>query len=106
VTSAEAPLFGADLREEEGGSVLALTGECDMSTVSQLSEALEEALRAGKPLLVDLSELTFLDSSCLRTLLQASEKAGPDAGLSLRRGPDEVMRVLEIAGVMDKLHFE
>ncbi len=100
------PLFDLEVVEQAGACSLKLRGECDLSSVEELSDGLQEPIDAGKTVVVDLSELEFLDSSCLRTLLTAWEQTEGDGRLTFRRGPQRVMRVFEIAGVSELLPFE
>jgi anti-sigma B factor antagonist len=64
----------------EGDSVtIALSGEIDLATAPRLDAAIREVESGGSTaLVVDMSELTFLDSSGLRVLLQASVRARQD----------------------------
>jgi anti-sigma B factor antagonist len=80
---------------------IAPVGELDIATAPRLEEAIAEA--TGQPigeLVLDLRELTFLDSTGLRALAQANIKA-EQAGtaLSIWRGPRQIERVLEISGL-------
>ncbi|HWK26139.1 MAG TPA: STAS domain-containing protein [Solirubrobacter sp.] len=78
----------ADLR---GDRLLVLYGELDIVTAPRLS-ALVDALRARRhAVALDLSEITFMDSTGLATLLAA--------GAELRRPSHAVRRVFELAGV-------
>ena len=52
----------------DGGTQLKIVGELDVATAPRLTEALRD-LRAGEVVL-DLSELTFLDSCGTRALLE------------------------------------
>jgi anti-sigma B factor antagonist len=55
---------------------VAITGEVDMATVSQLREALDEADKRGfGEVVIDLAGLTFIDSSGLRELVLAARRA-------------------------------
>jgi anti-anti-sigma factor len=45
-----------------------LSGELDVRYRRTLQEALRACLASGRPTLVDLSEVTFMDSRCLREL--------------------------------------
>ena len=73
---------------------VALLGELDLATVGKLEEALG---RASKPLVIDMTQCGFLDSSALRVLLATVTEAEGAVGLV---APDtRVRRVLEIAGL-------
>ena len=57
----------------DGPLRVALRGELDLATAGRLRAALDDA--APQPAVVDLRGLTFMDSTGVRTLLQASEDA-------------------------------
>jgi anti-anti-sigma factor len=57
--------------EPQGGSRLTLRGELDLGTAGQLETAL--AGTAG-PVVLDLTGLTFMDSTGVRMLLEAAER--------------------------------
>lgn len=76
-------------------------GELDMSTAPDLSAALVRAGEAGAgTITLDLSGVTFLDSSAIGALIAAGQDLGA-AGAKLRIGPRSaiVSRVLEITGL-------
>jgi anti-anti-sigma factor len=52
-------------------TVLELLGEHDMANVDELRKALEEALRASRGIVVDLSKTEFIDSSVVHALFEA-----------------------------------
>jgi anti-anti-sigma factor len=88
-----------------GDEVLALRGEFDLAGATEARKrllVLEPAL--GGRLVLDLSELTFLDSSGIRLILQARERAlRHGADFVLVPGPEQVMRVLELVGLHGQL---
>jgi anti-anti-sigma factor len=92
-----------ELRIVRGGGRLQLVpcGELDIATAGQLERAVDEATAgAVAELVLDLRELTFMDSTGLRTLAQANVKAGQaGTALSIWRGPRQIERVLEISGL-------
>jgi anti-anti-sigma factor len=61
--------MGGDLditvRGERGAVIAAVTGEIDISTVTQLRERLFELADDGGMLIVDLNRVTFIDSAGL-----------------------------------------
>jgi anti-anti-sigma factor len=81
--------------------VIWLEGEVDLSTIASLVEALDIAI-ADHPevLLIDLRNLSFLDLTGLRSLLDAQEACRAiDCRLLLMRGSRPVERLMQIAGV-------
>jgi anti-anti-sigma factor len=96
-------VFEATVRRVEDVPVVSLTGELDMATAPQLEEAVERA-PAGSRVIVDLSELAFIDSSGIRALLQVYDSGqNGHPTVSFIRGPAHVQRVLRIAGVEELL---
>ena len=65
----------------EGDSVtVAVVGEIDLSTANALAAAIRDAEETGiGRIVVDLSDLTFLDSTGLAVLLQASVRSRQDS---------------------------
>lgn len=63
----------------EYGQIIAAAGEVDATTAPQLAEALRRVL-AEQPsrVVVDLSEVTFMDAAGTTVLLQANTAAWPD----------------------------
>ena len=95
------PSFELRVVRSESRMHIAPTGELDIATAPQLEQAISEATSEPvSELVLDLRELTFMDSTGLRTLAQANVKA-EQAGtaLSIWRGPRQIERVLEISGL-------
>jgi anti-sigma B factor antagonist len=86
-----------------------LFGELDIATADGVEEELSRVEQTDAPeIVIDLSGLTVLDSSGVRLLLNAQARAqrfGSDR-LTLRRGPEQVQRVLELSGVDEMLPFD
>jgi anti-sigma B factor antagonist len=74
--------------------VVALRGELDCETAPELSTALAEASTDGRPVVVDLSELKFIDSSGLHVLMSGVGTDGHRRILVCP--PGNVARVLAI----------
>ena len=89
--------------ERDGGAVLTLAGEVDLSQVETLSAALER-VEANAPdvLVIDLRGVSFMDSTGLRLLLGALRRAEP-AGrrLVIVRGQEQVRELFRVAGLAD-----
>jgi anti-anti-sigma factor len=80
---------------------LRLTGELDLSTTETLLKAVEEPLASGEgDLLLDLSDLTFMDSSGLRVVIGlASQLEGRGGKLVLKSPGPMVLRLFDLTGV-------
>lgn len=94
--------------EDRDGLVhLALQGELDLSTVGKVQEELRRVEASAPPVVVlDLKKLTFLDSTGLRCLVTADERAR-EAGrrVVIVRGPDPVQRVFSITRLEERLEM-
>jgi anti-sigma B factor antagonist len=91
--------------EEQGLVKLLLRGELDLSTASKAEEELRRA-EAGEPdlLVLDLSELTFLDSTGLRLIVTADHRAREQGRrVAVVKGPETVQRVFAITRLDERL---
>jgi anti-anti-sigma factor len=83
-----------------------LNGELDFASAFDVELRLEQAIREADEVVVDLAGLDFIDSTGIRTLLEAHQAARRD-GVTLRilPGSDAVQRVFEMTGLLDELPF-
>ena len=80
-------------------TVLALQGELDISDRAELSSQLAAVVSGGPWLIVDLTDLTFIDCSSLAVLVNARERARLAGGDVLLAGPrGAVARMLLLSG--------
>ncbi len=87
---------------------LALEGELDLASAGHVEECLA-SVEEGAPqrIVIDLDGLAFIDSTGLRTLIQAAARARERGGeLLLRPGDESIQRVFELTGATAVLHFE
>ena len=93
------PEFALTVSSDDGVRVVAVRGELDLDTMSELNAALaaDEGLAAT---VIDLRGLTFIDSSGVSGVLAASRRAR-DAGsrLACVPGQPQIQRVFELTGV-------
>lgn len=78
-----------------------MRGDVDLSTSPELGQTLTRAIDAGSSVVLDLSEVTFIDSTGLNTLIRALKACETNGGaLALSPNlPAEVSRVFEITGL-------
>jgi anti-anti-sigma factor len=93
--------------EEQGLVRLVLKGELDLSTVGKVEEELRRAEAAEPGLLVlDLGGLTFLDSTGLRLIVTADQRAREQGRrVAILKGPDTVQRVFAITRLDERLEM-
>jgi anti-anti-sigma factor len=82
-----------------GVCVVALAGELDMSTIPGVESRLFRELRNGSTMVVDLTRLSFIDSSGIGLLIKAHQSAD-GTGLNTVVAPgSQVDRVFGLAGI-------
>ncbi len=84
-------------------TVVAVAGELDLAGASALEQELG---RAEGPVVLDLRGLVFMDSSGLRSIAMAAQRAeAAGRSFALVEGPEEVMRVFDITRMRERLVF-
>jgi len=78
---------------------LRLAGELDLATAPGLTEALLDFASSGGEVHLDLSEVSFLDSSGLRVILALARSRGDNGSVVLLDPSAAIMRSLEIMGI-------
>ncbi len=99
--------FRCEVTPEGDHVVVAPRGELDMATVGAVERELRSLRRSGVDhLILDLSGLTFMDSSGLHLVSQWAIEASKDGfEFELEPGPPVVMRVFELTSMTDQLPF-
>jgi anti-anti-sigma factor len=77
--------------------VLWLSGEFDLAALDVFRAVVGSVLDAQRELVIDLSELTFLDSTGIRAILVVADQVG--GGVVIRRPTPPVRRVLDLVGL-------
>jgi anti-sigma B factor antagonist len=86
------------------GEVITVTGDLDAHTAPRLAAAIEAAEGGpDDPIVLDLSGVGFVDSSGLRSMIQA-RSAGRE--VRLRSPGRATLRLLEITGLEDEFRIE
>jgi anti-sigma B factor antagonist len=93
----------SEYRAPDGAIVLSIAGEVDLAVATQLRESGLVALARDDSavLRIDLSAVTFMDSSGLGALIQLNNTS-PGRVVLVRPSP-RVVRLLELAGLTDTL---
>jgi anti-sigma B factor antagonist len=97
------PAFAIEPAPLDGAPGLRIHGELDLSTAPPLTTALDTAIRESRgAFVVDLGDLTFLDSSGVGVLLHARARLGRDErDLVVVCPPGAARHVFEVAGISD-----
>jgi anti-sigma B factor antagonist len=92
------------LERSDGVTIVRLLGEHDVFTAPGLREQVIGAVEAGEPVVVDIQEATFIDSSILAVLLGGLRRAregGSGFAIVLETGTDSaVSRIFEVTGLV------
>ena len=87
-----------NISEQGGASVVAISGEVDLSTSPKVREALLDCLKHAKPVVVDLSAVSYIDSSGVASLVEAFQNAkSKGLGFALAAISETPLRVLKLA---------
>jgi len=83
-----------------GAAWVQVAGELDLATAQQFRQVLGEAQQAARMVVLDLRELSFIDSSGIHVILDAAHDARQTGGRMLSvRGPVQVERILTLTEV-------
>jgi anti-anti-sigma factor len=89
-----------ELRRTGDGAVVSARGDIDLSTLAKAEAALDEARTGAGLLVLDLSEVGFMDTSGLRLVIEEQQRAAEGGyRFAVVRGPSRVRRLFEIAGL-------
>ncbi|MEN6370653.1 MAG: STAS domain-containing protein [Armatimonadota bacterium] len=92
---------------EDNRSVLHIRGELDFGTAGVLHDALIQTMEGDvEHLILDMEDVTFLDSEGVKVLLQAHRKVSDCGGvMSIRNCSRFVQNVFEILGLQQYLEI-
>jgi anti-anti-sigma factor len=97
-------LLEITVEDADGGVVLRLSGEIDMSSAFELASSLrahQESLRA-----LDMREVTFVDCGSLKILLEATASARSGGGCLPILPSPALVRLVAVFGLSDALDME
>ncbi|MGH3343054.1 MAG: STAS domain-containing protein [Carbonactinosporaceae bacterium] len=97
----ESPISISLAREDDDCAVVAVSGEVDLGNAGELRSCLHEVERRGhRCVVIDMSGVTFCDSSCLSALVAAHRAVRSlDGSLRLASLQPSVLKVFRIAGL-------
>jgi anti-sigma B factor antagonist len=100
-------LLQIEAHDHDGLAHVVLTGELDLSTIDRLEQELARVEGDGPAVVaLDLSRLTFLDSSGLRVIVGADQRARREnRRFVVVRGPETVQRVFSITRLDEQLEL-
>jgi anti-anti-sigma factor len=99
--------FSCEVIPHRDHVVVCPRGELDMATIGAVEQELRHLQRSGsRKLVLDLSELTFMDSTGLHLAMRWTQEAAQDGfAFEIVPGPPVVMRVFALAEMTHGLPF-
>ena len=97
-------LFAVEVTSIEGETVLTLRGELDLSTQPRFMAALAGLDDRLTRVVLDLSELTFIDSANIRTIHRVQMLAGLRGTAFVLRSPNpDILRIMELMSLSPRV---
>lgn len=94
------PIMSAWVTRDGASVSLELHGEFDLATEPAFTAALVEIEATGpEEIVVNVQELDFIDSTGIRGLVRAHERAGSNRSFSVLNGSGHAHRVLKLVGL-------
>jgi anti-sigma B factor antagonist len=96
--------FSISSHPEGQATVVAPVGEVDLVTVDEVRRHVREAAGESRRVVLDLRQVTFMDSSGLRLLVEAQQLAEQDGfAFAVVRGPASLERLFQVTGLDGRL---
>ncbi|GAA0923968.1 STAS domain-containing protein [Virgisporangium aurantiacum] len=90
-----------------GDDVVRISGELDIRTCERLEHTAGELADLGRRVVLDISELTFCDSTGLAVLVRLHKRAEAAGGTMVLRSPvPRVLNLLTLTGLTRLFHVE
>jgi anti-sigma B factor antagonist len=91
-----------------GNPVVAMSGQIDLANAEAIGAALEPWLRAGGPLTLDLSGVTFMDSAGIHLVITAAKRLAGRGCVIIHGAHGPVWRLLQLTKLeqaLENVHF-
>jgi len=88
---------------QHGRAIVFVEGEADLVAVERFGDALRAAQEGAPDVIVDLNQVTFMDSTCLKALVRARRQTAEGGCLKAVGARPPVRRVFEMTGLADLL---
>ena len=99
------PHFQVEVSSEGPKAVLALKGELDVSSSAALEDELQR-VNSATVVVLDLTQLEFIDSTGLGVLVKTHQRMRDDGDqLAVIEGTGQVKRLLELTGLDQQLRL-
>jgi anti-sigma B factor antagonist len=100
------PVAEFEVRRNDGTVILSISGELDVASAADFDLARAEALSTGLPVVIDLAECEFIDSSGVAGIIRTFDRAtDADQPFALAGSGPQVRRVLDLSGMSQMLPY-
>jgi anti-anti-sigma factor len=97
------PDFDVLTVNRNGRAIVFVTGEIDLSVAARFRDALRVARNASSDVIIDLTEVRFIDSTGINALVGAYKAAPDPSRLRVVGARASVRRVFEMTGIAELL---
>lgn len=106
--STKPPELSIRYEEVDGRLVVAVAGDLDLGSAPALEGALAELAPFERPVVIDLDEVEFIDSSGMRALLAVNDivLAAVGTPVTLAGGTAATKRLIELTGIDQVFRIE
>ena len=96
--------FSVAVRAEGSAEVVVVHGDVDLATVDALRAELRGALERSGTVVLDLREVSFMDTQGLAVVIETQQAAADQgARFVVTRAPDRVHRLFDMIGLTPRL---
>ena len=96
--------FSVAVQSEGSTEIVAVRGEIDIATADAVRAELNAALERGRPVVLDLREVEFMDTQGLAVVIEAQQATSGDGSrFAITRAPDNVHRLFDMIGLTPRL---
>lgn len=89
-----------DVQTEGNHGIITVTGEIDLATAPELSEAIRHLLYTASRIVIDLDQVSFIDSTGLSVLVATYRRMTTEGGsMALVCNNASCMRVMQMTGL-------
>ncbi len=92
--------------QENGQLVLNLSGRLDTTTAPEFQQTLLAEIKTGTSVMLDFTNLAYVSSAGLRSLLAGQKALSKGQTMTLRHISEEIMDVFDMTGFSDILNIE
>ncbi len=101
--AASAGPLSVETEDRPEGRVVRVAGELDLGNIAVLRAALEPAVNNGESVIMDLSRVTYLDSTTLHTMVMSDRELSAHHCRLVVIGPPFLFKLLRITGLQRHL---